>query len=59
MRKRMGENKSKLPVYEVEFIPLERRLASRRKQNRPVAVEQRKGSTRRGREGASHSRKEK
>ena len=55
----MGENKSKLPAYEVEFIPLERRLASRRKQNQPVAVEQRKGSSRRGREGASHSRKEK
>ena len=55
----MGENKSKLPAYEVEFIPLERRLASRRKQNQPVAVEQRKGSSRRGREGASRSRKEK
>ncbi|HSS45875.1 MAG TPA: hypothetical protein VLL03_00455 [Burkholderiales bacterium] len=55
----MGENKSKLPIYEVEFIPLERRLASRRKQNQPVPVEQRKGSSRRGPEGASHSPKEK
>ncbi|HVS26077.1 MAG TPA: hypothetical protein VHE58_02065 [Burkholderiales bacterium] len=59
MKKHMGENKSKLPIYEVEFIPLERRLASRRKQNKPVAVEQRKGSSRRGPEGASPSSKEK
>ncbi|MGH8743943.1 MAG: hypothetical protein ACREUY_06660 [Burkholderiales bacterium] len=55
----MGENKSKLPLYEVEFIPAERRLANRRKRNKPVAEDQRQGTSRRVPEGESHSRKEK
>jgi hypothetical protein len=43
----MEKKKPKLPTYEVEFIPVERRLVDRREQNMPVAIERRKQRSRR------------
>ena len=50
--KTMGNKKSKLPTYEVEFIPVERRLDERRtssgKARQHAGVEQRRKPSRRG-----------
>lgn len=50
----MGHEKSKLPTYEVEFIPVERRLDERRtssnKSRQHIGVEKRRKSGRRGSE---------
>ncbi|MGH8709830.1 MAG: hypothetical protein ACREVA_00705 [Burkholderiales bacterium] len=50
----MGHEKSKLPTYEVEFIPVERRLDERRtssnKSRRQVGIEKRRKSGRRNTE---------
>ena len=47
----MGNEKSKLPTYEVEFIPVERRLDERRtssgKSLRQIGIEKRRKSGRR------------
>ena len=52
--KTMGNEKSKLPTYEVEFIPVERRLDERRtslgKSLRQIRIEKRRKSGRRNTE---------
>ncbi len=52
--KSMGHEKSKLPTYEVEFIPVERRLDERRtsssKPQRHIGIEKRRKSGRRNSE---------
>jgi hypothetical protein len=50
----MGHEKSKLPIYEVEFIPVERRLDERRtsssKPRQRMGIEKRRKSGRRSSE---------
>ncbi|MGH8750151.1 MAG: hypothetical protein ACREUV_00430 [Burkholderiales bacterium] len=53
------EKKPKLPTYEVEFIPLERRLADRRRRNLAVEMERRKQAVRRGPDDEEESVKKK
>ena len=53
-KKTMGNEKSKLPTYEVEFIPVERRLDERRassnKSRQHIGVDKRRKSGRRNTE---------
>jgi len=58
----MGHEKSKLPTYEVEFIPAERRLVEGRRKSsgkarQRIRVEQRRKPGRRGSEAGHKPRK--
>jgi len=60
--KTMGNEKSKLPTYEVEFIPVERRLVEGRRKSsgkarQRIGVEQRRRLSRRGSEAGHKPRK--